>query len=96
MTSGVRKVVTDTCNEITRQKPVSWWLEELEKASVGCSPIKNLKARHIFDTFSTRFQPISLPVLLLLSCLGEISSQEVFEDEHLKAPLGARPTDFMV
>lgn len=27
-----------------RKKPVAWWLEELEKASVGCSPIKNLKA----------------------------------------------------
>ena len=48
---GLRKLVTDTCNDITKKKPVAWWLEELEKASVGCSPIKNLKAAlfcHIF------------------------------------------------
>eukprot|EP00435_Cladocopium_sp_Y103_P045765 s3551_g13.t1 len=30
-----------------RKKPVAWWLDELEKASVGCSPIKNLK--EVFD-----------------------------------------------
>eukprot|EP00913_Durusdinium_trenchii_P009485 g8915.t1 len=29
----LRKLVTDACNNITRQKPVAWWLEELEKAS---------------------------------------------------------------
>lgn len=61
----LRKLVTDTCNEITRRahvvrcsaarlpldleqpasrkKTTAWWLDELEKASVGCSPIKNLK-----------------------------------------------------
>mmetsp|Transcript_80337 Transcript_80337/g.126839 ORF Transcript_80337/g.126839 Transcript_80337/m.126839 type:complete len:450 (+) Transcript_80337:2-1351(+) len=42
-----RKLVTDTCNDITRKKPVAWWLDELEKASVGCSPIKNLE--EVFD-----------------------------------------------
>lgn len=37
-----REHVTQTCNALTKVQPVKWWLEELEKASVGCSPIMNL------------------------------------------------------
>ncbi|CAE8631381.1 unnamed protein product, partial [Polarella glacialis] len=42
-----RELVTDTCNAITRSRSVTWWLEELEKVSVGCSPILNLE--QVFD-----------------------------------------------
>lgn len=38
-----RKAVTETCNAITKQQSVAWWLKELEAASVGCSPILNLE-----------------------------------------------------
>jgi len=38
-----RAHVTDTCNNLTKVKPVAWWLKELEEASVGCSPIMNLE-----------------------------------------------------
>jgi len=34
-----RGYVTEKCNAITSQKPTQWWLENLEKAKVGCSPI---------------------------------------------------------
>lgn len=37
-----RKLVTDTLNEVTNKKPSAWWLEELEKAKVGCGPINTL------------------------------------------------------
>jgi len=38
-----RQKVTDTCNGITKTRSVEWWLQELEKAGVGCSPILNLQ-----------------------------------------------------
>jgi len=38
-----RKLVTETCNAITKQRPVDWWLQELEAAKVGCSRIQNLQ-----------------------------------------------------
>jgi len=34
-----RVYVTEKCNAVTMQKPTKWWLENLEKAKVGCSPI---------------------------------------------------------
>jgi len=34
-----RDHVTARCNMVTAQKPTEWWLENLEKAKVGCSPI---------------------------------------------------------
>jgi crotonobetainyl-CoA:carnitine CoA-transferase CaiB-like acyl-CoA transferase len=34
-----RAYVTEKCNAVTSQKPTQWWLENLEKAKVGCSPI---------------------------------------------------------
>lgn len=37
-----RDVVTQTLNEVTKTKPSSWWLTELEKVKVGCSPINDL------------------------------------------------------
>jgi len=57
-----RKLVTDTCNEITRKKTTAWWLDELEKASVGCSPIKNLK--EVFDDphVKAREMVIEMPI----------------------------------
>ena len=42
-----RDHVTATLNDITRQKPSSWWLAELEKAKVGCGPINTLE--QVFD-----------------------------------------------
>ena len=42
-----RDHVTETLNDITRQKPSSWWLAELEKAKVGCGPINTLE--QVFD-----------------------------------------------
>jgi len=38
-----RAHVTDTCNALTKTQPIKWWLEHLEKASVGCSPIMDLE-----------------------------------------------------
>lgn len=38
-----RQAVTETCNALTATRPVAWWLEHLEKHSVGCSPILNLE-----------------------------------------------------
>lgn len=57
-----RKLVTDACNNITRQKPVAWWLEELEKASVGCSSIQNLE--EVFDDphVKARDMVIEMPI----------------------------------
>lgn len=37
-----REHVTETLNEITRQKTSEWWLENLEKEKIGCGPINNL------------------------------------------------------
>lgn len=48
-----------------RQRPVSWWLEELEKSSVGCSPIQNLEEvfqdRHLRSTLglASLYQPLA-------------------------------------
>jgi len=38
-----RQAVTERCNELTRTQPVAWWLERLEKQSVGCCRIMNLE-----------------------------------------------------
>lgn len=38
-----RDHVTETLNEITKQKPSDWWLENLEKEKIGCGPINNLE-----------------------------------------------------
>jgi crotonobetainyl-CoA:carnitine CoA-transferase CaiB-like acyl-CoA transferase len=38
-----REHVTATCNALTKSKPIAWWLENLEKASVGVSPIMDLE-----------------------------------------------------
>ncbi|MEX2642638.1 MAG: CaiB/BaiF CoA-transferase family protein [Acetobacterales bacterium] len=38
-----RQAVTETLNEITRRQPTAWWLEGLEKASIGCGPINTLE-----------------------------------------------------
>jgi crotonobetainyl-CoA:carnitine CoA-transferase CaiB-like acyl-CoA transferase len=37
-----RSVTTEILNEVTRQKPSSWWLENLEKNKIGCGPINTL------------------------------------------------------
>jgi crotonobetainyl-CoA:carnitine CoA-transferase CaiB-like acyl-CoA transferase len=37
-----RDYTTETLNEITRQKPAAWWLENLEKNKIGCGPINDL------------------------------------------------------
>ena len=51
--------------------------------------------RALFQPILTIF--IYFPsVFIIPSCLEEISSQEVFEDEHLKASLGTRLRDFTV
>ena len=42
-----RAHVTEVCNDITRTRSASWWLEHLAAAKVGCSPILNLK--EVFD-----------------------------------------------
>lgn len=38
-----RDHVTETLNEILRQKPSAWWLEHLEKEKIGCGPINTLE-----------------------------------------------------
>jgi len=42
-----RVIVTERCNKLTELRPVAWWLEQLEKNSVGCSRILNLE--EVFD-----------------------------------------------
>ena len=42
-----RKVVTDTLNGITCEKPTAWWIETLEKNKVGCGRINTLS--EVFD-----------------------------------------------
>jgi len=37
-----RVPVTERLNEITRGQTTNWWLQELEKAGVGCAPILHL------------------------------------------------------
>lgn len=37
-----RKYVTEKVEAVTRTKPTSWWMENLEKAKVGCAPILNI------------------------------------------------------
>merc|ERR1712060_331617 len=37
-----RKYVTQKVEAVTRTKPTSWWMENLEKAKVGCAPIMNI------------------------------------------------------
>ena len=37
-----RAHVTETLNEITRKQTSAWWLENLEKHSIGCGPINSL------------------------------------------------------
>merc|ERR1719393_723416 len=37
-----RPVVTPALNEITSQHPTKFWLENLEKETVGCAPILHL------------------------------------------------------
>ncbi|MDA0656420.1 MAG: CaiB/BaiF CoA-transferase family protein [Proteobacteria bacterium] len=37
-----RDYTTETLNEVTRQKPAAWWLENLEKNKIGCGPINDL------------------------------------------------------
>lgn len=57
-----------------RQKPVAWWLEELEKASVGCSSIQNLEELQFNSNDLLWFlflEPVvlySYMFLLLLTC----------------------------
>jgi len=38
-----RDHVTETLNEILRQKPSAWWLENLENEKIGCGPINTLE-----------------------------------------------------
>ncbi|CAE7470485.1 unnamed protein product, partial [Symbiodinium necroappetens] len=57
-----RKLVTDTCNAITRKKPVEWWLRELESASIGCSPIKNLQEVFEDPQVKAREMVIDMPI----------------------------------
>eukprot|EP00439_Symbiodinium_sp_Y106_P012117 s7589_g1.t2 len=57
-----RKLVTDTCNAITRTKPVEWWLRELESASIGCSPIKNLQEVFEDPQVKAREMVIEMPI----------------------------------
>jgi len=42
-----RQVVTERCNQLTKMRSVAWWLEHLEKNTVGCSRIMNLE--EVFD-----------------------------------------------
>ena len=37
-----RNYTTPVLNEITRQNPSAWWLENLEKSKIGCGPINSL------------------------------------------------------
>jgi len=57
-----RKLVTDTCNAITRKQTVEWWLRELEGASIGCSPIKNLEEVFEDPQVKAREMVIEMPV----------------------------------
>ena len=38
-----RAHVTDTLNEITAKQTSAWWLENLERHSIGCGPINSLR-----------------------------------------------------
>lgn len=38
-----REATTELCNKITRTQSAAWWLQELEAAHVGCSPVLNLE-----------------------------------------------------
>jgi len=57
-----RKMVTDTCNAMTKQQSVDWWLRELEGASIGCSKIQNLEEVFKDPHVISREMVIEMPV----------------------------------
>jgi len=57
-----RKLVTETCNAITKQRSVDWWLTELEAASIGCSKIQSLEEVFQDPHVLSRDMVIEMPV----------------------------------